>query len=134
MGLVSLAAVCAGALWLLRAPISMGCPGLAVNTMDSIICRQQRPDAMALLLSHQRPEHDMHRALQLVMLLLEYRRLATLSALCCEMSQQGQVTYMATLLAEAARFVTPLIHGAPLADRQDANLLPAARQRATFAI
>ena len=134
MGLVSLAAVCAGALWLLRAPISMGCPGLAVNTMDSIICRQQRPDAMALLLSHQRPEHDMHRALQLVMLLLEYRRLATLSALCCEMSQQGQVTYMATLLAEAARFVTPPIHGAPLADRQDANLLPAARQRATFAI
>ena len=85
----------------------MGCPGLAVNTMDSIICRQQRPDAMALLLSHQRPEHDMHRALQLVMLLLEYHRLEALSALCCEMSREGHVTYMATLLAEAARFETP---------------------------
>ena len=107
MRFVPLSTVCAGALRLLRAPISMGCPGLAVNTMDSIICAQERPDAMAMLLSHQRPEHDMHRALQLVMLLLEYRRLAALSALCCEMSQQGHVTYMATLLAEAARFESP---------------------------
>ena len=100
--------MCAGALSLLRCPISLGCQGLAVNVMDSIICRQQRPDAMALLLSYQRPEHDMHRALQLVMLLLEYRRLEALSALCCEMSQEGHVTYMATLLAEAARFEPPL--------------------------
>ena len=107
MGLNSSPAVCAGALTLLRCPISMGCQGLAVNAMDSIICRLQRPDAMAMLLSYQRPEHDMHRALQLVMLLLGYRRLEALSALCCEMSQEGHVTYMATLLAEATRFKTP---------------------------
>ena len=103
-----------GALRLLRVPISMGCPGLAVNTMDSIICGQQRPDAMAQLLSYQRPEQDMHRALQLVMLLLEYRRLEALSALCCEMSQEGHVTYMATLLAEAARFEPPYATQRPL--------------------
>ena len=85
----------------------MGCPGLGVNAMDSIVCGQQRPDAMALLLIHQRPEHDMHRALQLVMLLLEYHRLEALSALCCEMTRQGHVTYMGTLLAEAARCERP---------------------------
>ena len=113
----------------------MGCPALTVNAMDSIVCSQQRPDVLALLLSRQPPEHDMHRVLQLVMSLLECRRLEALSGLCCEMSQEGHVTYMATLLAEAARFERPP-HTRRLScwwTRRNVAVLLAARQRATFA-
>ena len=58
---------------------------------------------LAQLVTHLMAEHDMHRPLQLVVVLLRQQRVDTLCALCCDMASESHVVQMATLLTEAAR-------------------------------
>ena len=64
---------------------------------------QGRPDVLAQLVTHLMAEHNVHRPLQLVLVLLRQQKVEALCALCCDMASNSHVAQVATLLAEAAR-------------------------------
>lgn len=58
---------------------------------------------LAQLVTHLMAEHNVHRPLQLVVVLLRQQRMEALCALLCDMMSNSHVAQVATLLAEAAR-------------------------------